>query len=371
MAGAGDEEARLEAQRVAIRKIEADIRKALAERDKLKPSGFFGMFGRGGDPAKLEEVEMTLEILKVELADRRRELRTALKAVEEADTQARRDAMLPADVGDAETAARMILALERMEPLLGDLRTMALEATRARAAKGLGVTTGGEYRNYPGRRARMAHRTRVHTEGWERMLDEAEWLADIACFPLALPRRYEAPPRPPHAPRPTPEVKLAREANRIPSDHDFGPALEMVPSQLQQYATQAIHVREALGERFPEARTIAATTELDLHDASAPVAQPKSEDPTDVLLAEWEALRKTYTEICRAVQKRSGTMAFLDPVGGWQRRAAKVRENPVAIEHGLLPPVNESGDLAGFVARVQAEWPDLDARFAAAFGNPP
>jgi hypothetical protein len=352
----------LEQHRTAIRSIEAEVRKALAERKKLQSGGLFGLFG-GRDPQRLEEVEMTLSVLQVELADRRKQLKEALDAVEQAERRTERVAILPVAENE-EQAARMVAATRFLERKLQTLGTMAATAVMGRESHrrpSFGRHNNGYYaRNL--QRGNMMSVVREQTERWEPILDEAEWLADIVGIPLVLPRRFSSSPRPDAGPRPTTDVDFARRAQTLSGAEEFGLALDVARPAIQSFEMQCVEVREGLLEQFPNAGALAISEDALLVGSSA--GESGAAGASDDLSAQWEKLRTCFESIAAVRRKGGSTMDYLDPMGAWQRHANAVRRHPVAIEHDLLPPTNDGSPVDAFVSRLQAEWPPLDARFA-------
>lgn len=354
----------LEKHRTAIRSIETEVRKVLAERKKLQSGGLFGLFG-GKDPQRLEEVEMTLSILQIELADRRKQLKAALDAVEQAERRTERVAILPVAENE-EHAARMVAATRFLERRLQTLGTMAATAVMGRESQRR--PTMGRHRNsYNARawqRGNMMSIVREQTERWEPLLDEAEWLADMVGIPLVLPRRFSSSPRPDAGPHPAKDVDLARRAQTLSGAEEFGLALDVARPVLQSLEMQCVDVREGLLEQFPKAGAVAISEDA-LFEGSSAGQSTGPAGSTDGLLDQWEKLRSCFDAIATVRRKGGSTMDYLDPMGAWQRHANTVRSHPMAIEHDLLPPTNDGSPVDDFVSRLLTEWPPLDARFAA------
>lgn len=355
----------VEAQREAIRRVEADLRQAIAQRKQLAPGGLFGIF-RKPDPKQLAEAELLCEVLKVELQDRRTRLRGALEAAERSQLPSREPPLETTGADDVESATRTLRAYIRLADLLETLHGIAGQVGRSRENQRRSIRRHRRPSSLLPYEPTVATNVRRETVSWDTYLDEAELLADLVGLVLVLPRRHPAASRPPNAPPEPPDLAAARRAEILGDSREFGTALELSLHRIDRLKTQVIHARSAARERCPEAWTRAlAASPFDPIAAVAPAGSAGG--PTEQLVAHWTALRTLFRTLTALRQRRARTLEYLDPAGEWQRRAEAVVALDASVHQGLLPPRNQSGDLPLFVERLETEWPALDARFRELF----
>jgi len=361
-----DARAEVETHRVGLRKVEDELRAALEARDELQPSGLLGMFRASPDPARMEELDAVIEVLKEELKIRRQTVHQARQAVEEQESNIARGAAMPTQVVDLASAVVTVQGLKRLDRLLTELRTIAARAEQARDAVPMTRSGGrGQRRADPAAPAKRASAVAEHTDNWEPLVDRAELVADLVAFPLVLPRRWDADARPDHAPQPTAEMALARQAATTQSREDFGVAIAFTRTDIDQQRRRIWTMLEVVKENYPRAEEGGATQPFDplqaiVHETAA---KAPSADPGPELRKQWEALRSTHDALAALSARGARTIDYLDTMAHWQRQAMAVGQLPIARAHQLLPPVNEGGNLSAFVARLLAEWPALDERY--------
>lgn len=361
-----DARAAVEAHRDGLRRVEDELRTALEEEERLQPRGLLALFRPPPDPARMEELGAVIEVLKEELKIRRQTFNEALKAAEEQESNIARGAQLPAMVVDLETAVIAVQSLKSLERLFPKLQNIAARAESARDAVPLTRSGGRHGGRRPDPHAAAKKMTAVvqHTDGWEDGVDQAELLADIVGIPLMLPRRWEAGPRPDHSPQPAADVALARGAAVARTLEEFGLAMSFVRVELDGLQRRIWAILETVMERHPDAQGTAASQPFDPMQVVARTPPPTAPgaDSWAELDTAWQALRSTQVSLAALAARGARTVDYLDVMARWQRLAQEAGRLPLVREHQLVPPVNE-GDLQGFVARLLAEWPALDARF--------
>lgn len=361
--------------REGLRKTEAELKEARLERESLTSSGgLFGLFASAPDPAKLEEVDTVIAVLQEEVRIRRQTLHEALQKMERMEADAARGAILPPGIDDLDRAVLCVQALRKLEPLLRDLERIASKADQARDAVPLTKRAGRNGRRAdPHAAAKRGSAVYKHTEDWERLVDEAELMADVAGIPLVLPRRWDAQARPDHGPQPAPDVALARQQALAGGNQDFGLAIAFVRTDLEALQRKGWNIVEAVIEKFPEASALAAERPFEPMEAGRGGQGPQQAGPA-LLEKHWTGLREAHTALAALVGRGARTVDYLDTLGLWQRHAQQVHKLPIAQRHGLLPPLNDGGDLQRFLATLLKAWPELDARYesqrAEGFGPP-
>jgi len=358
--------AEVTSHREGLRTTEAELKEARLERESLTSSGgLFGLFASAPDPAKLEEIDTVIAVLQEEVRLRRQTLHEALQKMERMEADAARGAILPPGIDSLDRAVLCVQALRRLDPLLRDLERIASKADQARDAVPLTRRAGRSGRAAdPHAAAKRGSAVYKYTEGWEQLVDEAELLADVAGIPLVLPRRWDAEARPDHGPQPAPDVALARQQALAGGNQDFGLAIAFVRTDLEALQRKGWNIVEAVIETFPEASALAAERPFEPMKAGRGGQGAQQAGPA-MLEEHWRGLRDAHTALAALVARGARTVDYLDTLGLWQRHAQQVHKQPIAQDHGLLPPLNDGGDLQRFLATLLKEWPELDARYEA------
>ena len=354
---------RVETLRAEIRTLDEQLRGVVAETMKL--SGVGGMWAKltGTYDKQVEEAERVVLTLRADLADKQQRLETAERGLTSARQRAQ--AAWSPDVPVAPSASSSAQPgdtagqLATLEDVLRQLRRAAerIGERAGMAAPGPVQDPAGRMTTYRrGEGLKMVGAGRSNTDlgsvgaRWESLVDDAERLADHLGIYLALPRLLTASARS-HSVHAHPDSAPARSRMGTSDVADFASAVEASVPSIEDWITE---VRAA---RRGQARGDAAG------GRAAGVAAPAETPSSDVraqLASQWDTLFGIAEILDREAKPGTRTADLLGPMSRWNQQATATRA--YAEAHGLnpIPPINQGGDLLGFVDGLRAMLPMLE-----------
>ena len=376
---------RVEARRAEIRTIKQQIREEVAAAMQL--SGVGGMWAKltGKYEQQVEEAEKVVLTLRADLADKQRRLEVAerelasarerAKRAQEPTTEPRGDTASPAaPVSAAPTAAGQAVPgdalgqLEKLEEVLRQLRRTADRIEERAALAGptfdpmkhsVSSGRGGARSLQKTARALVSKpSTDLGSVGirWEGLVEDAEVLADHLGLLLALPRMASTDGGigRSHAVTAHPGSAPARGGMRTSDVSTFAGFVKACVPSIDDLIDDVIAARDA-ASRGDEGGMRAA-----LASSRGGASGGAAGDARAQLASQWDTLFGIAKILDREAKPGARTADLLGPMSRWNQQATATRA--YAEAHGLnpIPPINQGGDLLGFVDGLRAMLPMLE-----------
>mgnify|MGYP000120537853 CR=1 FL=1 len=375
----------VERHREESRKVSGQLQTII--RETMQLSGVRGVVARitGRYERHVQDAEMVVAVLREELAVHRKKLAEAEDRLDKARAAAKARAEELAALGalGGDTAQRLLDGLDELEAVhrLDGIEQLQVVLKRARQHVGKlerkAQTAATLSRSAGGVMGQLATLTGPGVPDqplgevgsrWEIDLEEAEELADRLGVLLALPRVGDASAQSTvsgalraHA---HPDSASARRALVFDDMNDLAKALERATPELDGLLEQLREAHREIVARYPEApgqleATRAAAAAAGDQAVTLRTPAGNRRQAQKAFVRHWERLLDLAEQLDRAAVPTARTADLLGPMAQWNQAATAARELGELHELSPLPPLNQGGDLHGFVDRLRGQLPQL------------